>query len=103
MDDAGIVERQARELEARARGRDGALVAGIRDDQDEEPFEAELCERGTGEGDVTVVRRVERSAEDPYCHSSVSPSTSTSAPRLMPVRRRASSSSSVEGGWPTTR
>ena len=50
-------------------------------------------DRRARQGDVADVRRIEGAAEDSYCHSSASPSSSTSAPRLTPARRSASSSS----------
>jgi hypothetical protein len=37
-------------------------VSGIHDDQDEEPIELEMLERGAGERDMAVVRRVEGAA-----------------------------------------
>ena len=100
------LERDPGELEPGLRGRHDALVAGIRDDEDEQLRELELAERGSRERDVPVVRRVEDAAEDPrraYCHSSSSSPTSTRVPRLMPMRRSASSSSSAGGIVPTTR
>ena len=98
-----MVEREPSQLEARL-GRSGRLlVPGVGDDEDEEPLEAELRDRCARKGHVTDVRRIEGAAEDAYCHSSASPSSSTSAPRLTPARRSASSSSSAGGGVPTTR
>ena len=78
-------------------------MPGIGDHEHQESLEAQLLERGVRQRDVTHVRRVEDTAEDAYCHSRVSPSSSTSAPRLTPARRSASSSSAVGGGVPTTR
>jgi hypothetical protein len=40
-------------------------VPGALDDPDEQPVEAEVVDRGAGEGDMPVVRRVEGTAEEP--------------------------------------
>ena len=73
------------------------LVPGIGDDEDEQFVEVELSDRRPRERDVPRVRRVEDAAEDAYCHSRVSSPTSTCVPRLTPIRRSASSSSSADG------
>ena len=98
-----VLEREPGQLEPSLGGGRRRLVAGIGDDEDEELVEPELRERRPCERDVPDVRRVEDAAEDPYCHSSSSSPTSTWAPRLIPILRSASSSSSAGGGVPTTR
>ena len=78
----------------------------IGDDEDEQPLEIQLVDGRTGKRHMADMRGVEGAAENSegrYCHSSVSPSSSTSAPRLTPARRSASSSSGAGGGVPTTR
>ncbi len=100
------VERQPCKLEARLRGRVRPLVSRISDGEDKEPLEAELIDRSARKSDMPEVRGVEGATEDTerrYCHSNVSPSTSTSTPGLTPARRSASSSSAAGGGVPTTR
>ena len=73
-------ERELRELEARLGRHRHVLVSRIRDDEDEQPLEAELIDRGARERNVAVVRRVEGASQHAYCHSSASPATSTSTP-----------------------
>ena len=60
-----VLEREPRELEARVGRRRRPLVPGVLDDEDEEPLEAEVLDRGPGERDVADVRRVEGAAQDP--------------------------------------
>jgi hypothetical protein len=91
------------ELEPRVRGREDVLVARVGDDVDEQTVEPEQLHGRQGERDVPVVRRIEGAAQKPYCHSRTSSPTSTSAPRLTPALRSASSSSGAGGGVPTTR
>ena len=59
--------------------------ARISDDENEQPVEIQLLDRSTCERDVPHMRGIEGTAQDSYCHSSVSPSSSTSAPRLTPL------------------
>ena len=69
------------------RGLDG-LVRRLRDDEDEEPVEAEAVHRLAREDDVADVRRVERAAEEARGHSS---SNSTTASGFTPAARSSSS------------
>src|SRR5262249_26278335 len=100
-------EGETRELVADVRRRLGALVAGIGDDEGEHLGKAGMGGGGARGRDGADRARIAGSAEGParwsYCHSRDSRPTSTSAPRRTPARRKASSSSSVGGGVPTTR
>src|SRR5439155_7164649 len=50
-------------------------------DQNHQAVDRQPLQRGAGERDMTVVRRIERAAEDPgHWNSSASPATSTSSP-----------------------
>ena len=95
-----VGEREPRQRQARGSRRDGLLVAGIDHDRDEQPLELEASDRLPAERHVAVVRRVERAAQDPYCHSSTSSPISTSTPLRTPAVRSAASSSSPSGGCP---
>src|SRR4051812_19396107 len=100
------VERGARKHESIVWiGHSARAMARTRTHEDDEPVDRQLSERGAGEGDVAVVRRIEGSAEDArgHCSSSASPATSTSSPDLAPASRSAASSSSSPGGRPTIR
>ena len=96
-------EREAGELEPRLGRCDRVLVARLGDDEDEEALEPQLRDGRATQREMTVVRRIEDAAEDRYCHSSSSSPTSTWVPRLIPRPRSAASSSSGDGGVPTTR
>src|SRR5436190_695818 len=97
--DIVVRERGACELEPRRRVENDLLVPRPSRDEHDELVESELPLRGRRERDVTVVRRVERTAEQPdqgaatHCHSRMSPATSTSSPARIPAARSAASSS----------
>ncbi len=81
-----------------------APVAGALLDPDLELVDRKLTPGCLCERDMTVVRRVERAAEDPFHPSSTSsPSISTSSPCFAPAALSASVSSSSLGGRPDTR
>ena len=87
------------------------LVAGIGNDEHDEPIEPELGLRATRQLDMSTVRRVERTAEEPQhgprrphqASSNSSSPISTVAPSFAPAARSARSSSSSVGGVPRTR
>ena len=81
------------------------FVAGISGDEHDEPVETELGLRAPCELDMTAMGRVERTAEQPQHQASSNSSSpiSTVAPSFAPAARNARSSSSSEGGVPSTR
>ena len=66
------------------------------DDEDEDAVQAEVLDRRLDEGDVTLVRGIERAAEE------AGHSTSTTSGSRMPAERSASRASSSDRP-PTTR
>jgi hypothetical protein len=97
-------ERGPRQRQARLGVALDALVARIRDDEDDEAVEREAPLGLLDERDVPDVRRIERTAEEAgQRNSSTSSPTTTSSPSFTPAARSASSSASPEGGRPMTR
>src|SRR5207253_3265087 len=72
-------------------------------DENDETQEVELVLCRARDGDVSEMRRVERTPEEPYSHSSTSSPTSISSPSRAPAAFRIASSSAGAGGRPTTR
>ena len=103
LDGAEPCEREPRQLEPVLGGSHGLLVPGCDDHGHVEAVEAQALHRRAGERDVAVVRRVERAAEDAYCHSSVSSPISTSCPLRAPAALSTASSSSPCGASPMMR
>ena len=98
-----VGERCARELEPHVGREVDVLVAGPLRHEHDEAREREALLRAFGERDVARMRRVERAAEQAYCHSSVSSPISTSSPSRAPAALRIASSSCPSGGRPVTR
>ena len=81
----------------------GVLVRRVCDHGDVQLSEVEPLDRGAGEGEVADVRRVEPTAQDPYCHSRTSSPISTSWPLRAPAAFSTASSSSPAGASPMIR
>src|SRR6478672_2836287 len=104
-DDLVLRERGLRQLEAGRGGGLHPLVPRSGRDEDDDVIEAERVLRAPHELHVAAVRRVERAPEEPHGHASSNSSSpsSTVAPFRAPAALSARSSSSSEGGPPTTR
>ena len=104
--DRVVGERSARQLEReRSAGVSTDLCPGRAETSTIDRREPELVLRAPRELDMPAVRRVERAAEEPDAHASSSSSspTSTIAPLRAPAAFSARSSSSSDGGVPSTR
>ena len=100
-----VRKRSPCELETHVGWSVDVFVAGIGGDEDDEPVEAELGLGAPCELDMAAMGRVERTAEQPQHQASSNSSSpiSTVAPSFAPAARNARSSSSSEGGVPSTR
>ncbi len=70
LDTEDTFECQSRELQARARRCDRLLVSRVGDDEDEQPFEIELVDRGARKRHMADMRGIEGAAENSegVCH-----------------------------------
>ena len=97
--DLVVGKRGLRELQPRVGVELDLLVAGPHGDEHHEPIEPEVLAGRADEGDVSVVRRVERAAEEAgHWTSRISPATSTSSPLRAPAALSAAASSSSSTG-----
>ncbi len=102
--DLVVRERRARHGEAFVRRRCNVLVTRRCRDEHDEPVDTEDLLRPPGELDVPAVRRVERAAvQRGHASSNSSSPISTLTPRFAPAALSARSSSSSDGGVPSTR
>src|SRR5205085_12047482 len=103
-DDGPARKGEPRQLEPGLDGHVYSHVRRIRGDVHAQVIEVEALPRRLGEKDVSVVRRIERAAEQAraaHGSSNVSSPTSTSEPFRAPTARSASSSSTSSGGVPS--
>src|SRR5947208_7999458 len=102
--DLSVRERGPRELQADLRLGDDLSVPRAFCDEHHEPRDWKPQAGRSRKLDVTVVRRVERAAEEAdHANSTSSSPISTSSPGFAPAARNASASSPSAGGRPATR